>query len=114
MARILTNDESAAVLGRYKHPTNYQSINIDDPIDPVTYVDLNGDHLLHIAASRRDLAVVALLLDAGVDVDQLDDMDCTALHYAHKLGHLDVAELLKARGASTALVNRFGKFPEGL
>lgn len=44
------------------------------PIDPLTYREAGGDHLIHIAAFTGDLRTVELLLDAGEDVDAIGDM----------------------------------------
>lgn len=35
---------------KYHYLVNYGSDDQDSPIDPLTYVDSNGDALLHIAA----------------------------------------------------------------
>lgn len=97
---------------KYYYLTNYQSENVDDPIDPLTYVDSNGDYLLHIAARLGDLRTVELLLNAGVHVNQLGDMGNTALHYAKKKNKEDVYKLLLAHGASRNIRNEFGKLPD--
>jgi len=72
-------------------------------------VDSNGDGLLHIASAAGDVRTVELLVEAGVDVDLLGDMDNTALHYASLKGHEEVAKFLIDHGANTAIENRFGK-----
>ena len=111
MPRRLTAGELAELRERYSYLVNYQTEDPDSPIDPLTYADSNGDHLLHIAAQRGDLRTVELLLDAGVNIDQKGDMGCTALHYARLKRHEAVAELLLARGASSGLRNDFGRLP---
>lgn len=93
---------------KYSHLVNYESEDPDDPIDPLTYVDSNGDALLHIAAQVGDLRTVELLLRAGVDVNLVGDMGNTALHYAKSD---DIASLLVAHGASVEVINEFGKKP---
>jgi ankyrin repeat protein len=111
MPMNLTDSEIAQIQERYSYLTNYDADDPDCPIDLLTYVDSNGDHLLHIAAQRGDVATVQLLIRAGVDVNQLGDMGCTALHYARMKGHDDVAALLLVNGASETLLNQFGKPP---
>lgn len=93
----LTGDEVAELQAKYSYLTNYDADEPDAPIDPLTYVDSNGDALLHIAAKQRDLRTVELFLRAGVDVDLVGDTGNTALHYAQTEA---VAKLLLARGAS--------------
>ena len=49
---------------------------------------------------QEDVAVVALLLDAGADIHAHDEKGGTALMSAAKRGHLPVVELLLERGAT--------------
>jgi ankyrin repeat protein len=104
----LTDAEISELQHKYRHLINYESDDPDEPIDPLTYVDSNGDSLLHIAAQLGDLRTVELLLKAGVDVNRIGDMGSTALHYAKTK---DVADLLRAYGASIEIRNEFGKLP---
>lgn len=111
MAPSLTSAELAEIQHGYRHLINYSADDPTSPIDPLTYVDSNGDHLLHIAASAGDLRTVELLLRAGIDADQLGDMGCTALHYANLKGHKEVVNTLLAHGASAGIRNEFGGLP---
>jgi ankyrin repeat protein len=87
---------------KYSYLTNYEADEPDAPIDPLTYVDSNGDSLLHIAAQSSDVRTVELLLNAGIDVNQTGDMGNTALHYATDE---NLARLLLSRGASVEVYN---------
>ena len=111
MSVNLTPDEVAEVRERYRYLVNYTGHDPNAPIDPLTYSDSNGDHLLHIASQRGDLRTVELLVRAGVDVNKPGDMECTALHYAKLKGHEDVARFLLAHGASPTMRNAFGRLP---
>ena len=104
----MTEEQRRAIQARYFYLTNYQSENATDPIDPLLYVDSGGDQLLHIAAARGDIETVTILLENNVDVNAFGEMENTALHYALEAGHLNVADLLKLRGANGELKNRFG------
>jgi ankyrin repeat protein len=108
----LTDDEISELQKRYSYLTNYQASDLDEPIDPLTYVDSNGDGLIHIAAQVGDARTVELLLRAGVDVNQLGDMGCTALHYSKMSHNEEVSHLLLLNGAATNIVNDFGKLPD--
>jgi ankyrin repeat protein len=112
MPMKLSEEEVKELQIKYYYLTNYQSENIDDPIEPLTYVDSNGDNLLHIATCLGDLKTVELLLKAGLDVNQLGDMGCTALHYAKIKNKNNVYDLLLSHGASKNIRNEFGKLPE--
>lgn len=104
----LTEAEIEELQTKYSYLTNYESEDPEAPIDPLTYVDSNGDALLHIAAQRGDVRTVELLLRAGIDANLLGDMSNTALHYAQTEG---VAGLLLKHGASSDVRNEFGKLP---
>ena len=61
--------------------------------------------LLHYAIKNHDLAMVRMLLDRGVDVNQMcgipgttDHVWWTPLSYALAEGHADIAEELRVRG----------------
>jgi ankyrin repeat protein len=109
---IKLNQEAVAELQKkYDYLINYESDDPSDPIDPLTYVDSNGDNLLHIAAQLGDVRTIGLLLDAGMNVDLPGDMGFTALHYAYKSKSVDAVRLLLDHGASTTIQNGFGKMP---
>ncbi len=108
---ILSSETITSLQKKYDYLINYESSNPTDPIDPVTYVDSNGDSLLHIAAQRGDLDTVTLLVEAGMDINQKGDMGYTALHYAYNGQHSKTIEFLKLRGAMTEIENEFGKKP---
>jgi len=108
MSIIMTVEEKHEIQGRYHYLVNFGE-DPDAPIDPLTYVDSNGDHLLHIATRQGDLRTVELLIKAGQDVNQRGDMGCTALHYALMSGKADVAEFLLLNGADESVKNDFGR-----
>lgn len=111
MSLKLKPEELQELLQAFQDLLNYESDDLMEPIDPFTYVDSNGDNCLHIAASRGDYRSVELLLKAGLNVDQVGDMGCTALHYANMKGHDGIKRLLLDYGASTTIRNEFGKLP---
>src|SRR5690242_2610644 len=104
----LTEAEVQELQAKYSYLTNYEAEEPDAPIDPLSYVDSNGDALLHLAAQRGDVRTVELLLRAGIDVNQIGDMGNTALHYAQTE---EMARLLLRHGASADVCNEFGKRP---
>lgn len=108
----LSEEEINEIQKRYFHLINYESGDPNSPIDPITYVDSNGDHLIHIAAQQEDLQTIKLLLRSGVDVDKRGDMGCTALHYAKNKKNTEVINFLLESGASIGSINDFGNLPE--
>lgn len=111
MSMKLDQDVVAELQKKYDYLINYESDDPSAPIDPLTYVDSNGDNLLHIAAQLGDVRTMGLLLDAGLDVDLPGDMESTALHYAYKSKSPDAVKFLLDRGAATDVQNGFGKMP---
>jgi ankyrin repeat protein len=107
----LSSEDVQAIRDKYPELREYPSDDLDEPIDPLTFVDPTGDSVLHIAARAGDLRTVELLVRAGVDVNQIGDMGCTALHYAKMKNREDVYSYLVAHGASTSIRNEFGLLP---
>ena len=81
----------------YVVPTN--------PTAATNYADVNarerwyGRTALMIAAAEGHADVVQLLIDAGSDLDALDEEGSSALSLARSYGHLDVAAALAEAGA---------------
>lgn len=62
----------------------------------------------------EDVSTIALLLEAGVEINARDEEGGTALHhlaqdYFHKSGHDEVARLLIAAGADVSLEDKSGQ-----
>lgn len=70
--------------------------------------DENGTTALHQAVDNSYKDVVEALLEAGASVDDEDDENATALHFASRQ---DVAETLIAAGADVDHEDRAGKTP---
>jgi ankyrin repeat protein len=64
--------------------------------------------MLMIAASTGNKEMADFLLDAGLEVDEVDDDGYTALMLAVAADDLSMIELLLGRGADPALTNRDG------
>jgi len=109
MSIKMTIEEKHEIQARYRHLTNYQEEDPEAPIDPLTYVDSGGDHLLHIAAMRGDLNTVEVLLRVGDDINRRGEMGMTALHYARMQGNNEIAEFLLLHGADGTLRDDFGR-----
>ena len=102
----LSTSEMDELIAEFKDLINYESEDPCESIDPLTYVSPDGDTCLHIAALRGNLRAVELLIKAGVDVNQQGDIGYTPLHYAKTQS---VINCLLENGASTSIVNEFGR-----
>lgn len=111
MLKNLTPTQIDLLQKKYFYLVNYEADDPTSPINPLTYTDSGGDHLLHIAAQRGDLETVQLLVAAGVDVNLPGDMGSTALHYATGKRHTEAANFLLSRGASMSVEDDFGRTP---
>jgi ankyrin repeat protein len=96
---------------RYSDLLNYAADDIFEPIDPLTYVNPEGDNLLHIAAMRGDEKTVEVLLNAGFDPNAKGDLGNTPLHYACDADNEAVVKLLMLRGANSGIPNELGNTP---
>ncbi|CCF97646.1 MULTISPECIES: hypothetical protein [Ralstonia solanacearum species complex] len=54
----LTKEATRELQEKYSYLTNYEVEDPDASIDPLTYVDSNGDALLHIAVQQGDTRTV--------------------------------------------------------
>jgi hypothetical protein len=70
---------------------------------------LFGDTPLHVAAIRGDAHIIALLLDAGAEIDARGEYGHTRLHEAASQGHIEVVKLLLSRGADPGVRNDWGQ-----
>ncbi|CAE7853657.1 Ankrd17, partial [Symbiodinium microadriaticum] len=77
-------------------------------------VDLNGQTPLFWAAKRGNLVMIKLLLNVGFEVNFRDKARKTALFFAIENGHLDVADCLIERSASTLVRASNGKTPRAM
>ena len=111
MLNKLTPSAMAEIQSRYADLINYQSMDILDPIDPITYRDSGGDSLLHIAVLRRDARTTILLLEAGLDPNIVGDLGNTPLHYTADGNCNEIADLLIKYGAKTDIKNELGNPP---
>ncbi len=107
----LSSQELNYLAESFKDLINYESDDPEAPIDPLVYQEPSGDNCLHIASRQGNIKAVTLLLKADFDIDAKGDMGNTALHYAYKRKHKDIAALLKSSGASDTLMNEFGSVP---
>lgn len=72
----------------------------------------NAETALHGAArSSRDPAVIDQLVDAGANVNAMDDLEWTPLHAAAMLRNIATAERLLERGANASQIGGFGERP---
>ena len=72
---------------------------------------LADDTALIEATSRGDIALVGALLDGGADIDATAVDGTTALHWAVRGEHRDIAELLLRTGANATSEDRYGVMP---
>jgi len=81
-------------------------VNLDVP-----QKEAKGYHVLHFAAASKDHATeaIAKLLDAGADINALNDNGQTPLHIATFWDNADAVRLLLERGADKTIKNKSGR-----
>lgn len=77
----------------------------------VHHVWPGGLRLVHVAASRGDVATLKLVLAAGADCNAIDGKGEAPLHLAVAEGHLGVLQVLKQAGADLDQTSYRGNTP---
>lgn len=72
---------------------------------------VRGDYPLNVAALFGPAEVVALLLEAGADIDRPGRDGLHPLHNAVAVGHKDIVALLIQKGANVNSKDRLGRTP---
>ncbi|KAK6506350.1 hypothetical protein TWF506_011266 [Arthrobotrys conoides] len=78
----------------------------------VEWRDKSGLTALSIAAKAGNDANINILLDSGADINAVDPLGNTPLHYASAYGHLKAMRTLMDRGANFDVRNREGWYPK--
>ncbi|KAB8262062.1 ankyrin repeat-containing domain protein [Aspergillus pseudonomiae] len=73
--------------------------------------DAEGRTALHLAALHKDVKVLELLLNYGIEPSIADNRGQTALHIAAELSSLPIVELLLQRGANWSIRDHDGNTP---
>jgi len=75
-----------------------------------------GYHAIHFAAASKDNAkeLLTVLLDAGADINALNENGQTALHIAVFWNNVEAVQLLVDRGADKTIKNKSGRTAEQL
>ncbi|KAE8360371.1 ankyrin repeat-containing domain protein [Aspergillus caelatus] len=74
----------------------------------LTAKDADGRTALHLAALHKDVKVLELLLNYGIQPSTTDNRGQTALHIAAQLSSLPIVELLLKRGAHWSIRDHDG------
>lgn len=91
---------------------DFARLLLENGADANAIDERTGRSALHHVALRGWVDFTELMLDNGADFDLRDAKGVTALHYAGRYGHRDVADLLKARGATApGMEENYGRCP---
>ncbi|MGV3757516.1 MAG: ankyrin repeat domain-containing protein [Verrucomicrobiota bacterium] len=84
----------------------------DESVIGVLSRGLFGGTPLHVAAIRGDTRMIALLLDAGAEIDARGEYGHTPIHEAVGQEHVEAVRLLLSRGADCSIANDWGQTPK--
>merc|ERR1719456_1012468 len=73
--------------------------------------DFKGVTPLGYAVGHDQLSTVKVLIDAKANLDEVDSVGNSAVHFAAGYGRVKVLEHLLARGAQASKVNQMGLTP---
>ncbi len=78
--------------------------------------DRSGMGAIHYAASNGHLRVVMILIEAGIDPNQIGEREFNArpIHYAALKGHADIVEYLVKKGAKVDYRDAGGNTPQDI
>lgn len=77
----------------------------------LTGIKLDGETLLHLAASDNEIELVKILIEFNVDVNVKRGDGWTPLHNACSEGNEEIVELLLTNGANTMIENELKRTP---
>ncbi len=64
-----------------------------------------------LPSKKNDVEGIRGALNGGADVNEVDSKRYTALHWACKLGHTDVVNVLLEHGANAQSIDQYGEWP---
>lgn len=108
-----TEDQSPPAVSNIHYAIQIDDIDsvrklIDKNPSLVSLKDERGYTPLLMASLLRHTEIAGLLIDAGADVEQIDDDGITLLYKMVVAGHREMAELLLDKGASPEVKDRTG------
>jgi ankyrin repeat protein len=75
---------------------------------PIDYTDQWGNTLLHIAAQNGNKNMVKFCLRLGADINTVNGVGQSPLHFAFGYGYSELGEYLISKGADDSIRNRWG------
>jgi len=106
LVKFITTNVDVEVARLIGDPHN-PSVNADDP----RCLDPEGDTPLHKAAHGGHLGAVAVLLEAGFDINKRNKFNNHPLHWAAMEGHEKVVEYLVVQKDQNPMKNKFQRYP---
>ena len=92
---------------------NHADVFLGVPVESVHTERSFGETALHVVANWGDAEAIAVLVDAGADINKRGEDGFTPLHYAAEQGHLEAVKRLVSLGAKN-LKNDDGETPAEL
>ncbi len=74
-------------------------------------VDHNGRTALMVAIKEKNLVLAKVIINAGAKVCLSDSEGDSTLHFASRIGDIDLIEMILERGASPSQRNEYGESP---
>lgn len=78
----------------------------------VHHADHEGNTPWHSAAQSMSIDVLQKLLSYGCSVDSVNNLQCTALHYASRTGEICISNPLLSSGLHNLLINHLYNITE--
>ena len=82
----------------YRYIKSYTNSLVKENVD-LSIQDENGNTLLHQAIKLKDIKLLKLFIDAGINVNLANEMRMAPIHCAISIARLDMVKLLADSGA---------------
>ncbi len=111
-APMTTNPKEAALVTaiRDKNSAHVKKLLKEDK-NLIFLKTQNNDSVLHVAAQFSDDGIFKLLLDAGADINAMNNRRSKPIHATTMFGKKEMTDLLLQKGASLREMNAFSLYP---
>jgi ankyrin repeat protein len=107
-----SKNQSTEIFEAIKY-NNIQSVvsEIDKNFDAVNARDISKNTPLILAATKKNIQIIKILIDKNANVNYQNIGGATALHVASRNGNIDIARLLLSANADVNIKDAYGYTP---
>lgn len=80
-------------------------------IEDINIKNAHKKTLLHLACENKNIELIKILIDMGININSQDENGDTSLHIACELRHIEIVSYLIKKGADTTILNKYSMAP---